>query len=194
MMKKTVSVLLALLLAMTLTVAMAETVKYVSTSNGGLLNVRLEPKSGAKIVTTVPYAGALTVLADAGNGWSEVMVTGYTGPGFVQTKFLSDTKPSPYKGETLQVGRVYNTIDSLPMNRWYQAEVQTFHGGLDVSLRWSPTSNGTVMEKVPVGEIVTVIAEGTEWWQVLDETTGRVGFMPGKYLKPVPQPADESAE
>ena len=43
---------------MTLTVAMAETVKYVSTSNGGLLNVRLEPNNGAKIVTTVPYAGA----------------------------------------------------------------------------------------------------------------------------------------
>ena len=61
----------------------------------------------------------------------------------------------------------------------------------------SPTSNGTVMEKIPVGEIVTVIAEGTEWWQVLDETTGQVGFMPGKYLVPVPQAtvtADANAE
>lgn len=41
------------------------------------------------------------------------------------------------------------------------------------------------------------IAEGTEWWQVLDETTGQVGFMPGKYLVPVPQAtvtADANAE
>ena len=52
-------------------------------------------------------------------------------------------------------------------------------------------------KKFPVGEIVTVIAEGTEWWQVLDETTGQVGFMPGKYLVPVPQAtvtADANAE
>lgn len=197
MMKKTVSVLLALLLVMTLTVAMAETVKYVSTANGGILNMRAEPKSGSKILTTIPYAGAVTLVADAGDGWSEVTVTGYAGTGFVQSKFLSDKKPTPYTGETLQVGKVYNSIHSLTMDRWYQATVQTLRGGAEVSLRWSPTSNGTVMKKIPVGEIVTVIAEGTEWWQVLDETTGQVGFMPGKYLVPVPQTtvtADANAE
>ena len=194
MMKKTVSVLMALILVMALTVSLAETVKYVSTSNGGILNMRAEPKSGAKILTTIPYAGAVTVIADAGNGWSEVTVTGYAGTGFVQSKFLSDKKPTPYTGETLQVGKVYNAIHSLPMDRWYQATVQTLRGGTEVSLRWSPTSNGTVMEKIPVGVTVTVIAEGTEWWQVLDETTGQVGFMPGKYLVPVPQPTADPAD
>ena len=40
MMKRTVLVLLTLILVMALTVSMADTVKYVSTSNGGILNKR----------------------------------------------------------------------------------------------------------------------------------------------------------
>ena len=127
--------------------------------------------------------------------WSVIEYAGISNPGYVQTKFLSDKKPDPYTGETLQNGAVYQSFTSMNMDNWYSAKVQTTQGGQEVSLRWSPTSNGTVMRKVAVGETVTVIAEGRNWNQVLDESTGMVGFMLSKCLVKVPDPVPaEDAE
>lgn len=195
-MKKTMTVILALILFLTALCAIGSAegkIMYVKTSNGGMLNMRTEPKSGNNIITKIPYAGTVTVIAEYDKTWSVIEYTGISNPGYVQTQFLSDKKPDPYTGETLQNGQVYKTLTSMKMDNWYSARVQTLKGGKDVSLRWSPTSNGTVMRKIPVDEIVTVIAEGKNWNQVLDESTGMVGFMPSKYLVKVPDPTPAPA-
>lgn len=195
-MKKTMTVILALILLLTALCAIGSAegkIMYVKTSNGGMLNMRTEPKSGNNIITKIPYAGTVTVIAEYDKTWSVIEYAGISNPGYVQTQFLSDKKPDPYTGETLQNGQVYKTLTSMGMDRWYHAKVQTLKGGKDVSLRWSPTSNGTVMRKIPVDEIVTVIAEGKNWNQVLDESTGMVGFMPSKYLVKVPDPTPAPA-
>ena len=190
-MKKAVSILLALIFLLTsvCVVGSAEgKIMYVTTSNGGKLNMRSEPQSGNNIITKIPYAATVTVLAEYDKTWSVIEYTGISNPGYVQTQFLSDKMPDSYTGETLPNRAVYQSFTSMKMERWYSAKVQTLKGGKDVSLRWSPTSNGTVMRKIAVGEIVTVIADGKNWSQVLDESTGMVGFMPSKYLVKVPNP------
>lgn len=190
-MKQTISTLLALILLLTcvcVTASAEEKIMYVKTSNGGKLNMRTEPQSGNNIITKIPYAATVIVLAEYDKTWSVIEYVGISTPGYVQTQFLSDKMPDPYTGETLPNRAVYQSFTSMKMDRWYSAKVQTLKGGKDVSLRWSPTSNGTVMRKIAVGEIVTVIADGKNWNQVLDESTGMVGFMPSKYLVKVPNP------
>ena len=190
-MKKTISMLLALILLLTAfcVIGSAEgKIMYVKTSNGGKLNMRSEPKSGNNIITQIPYAATVIVLAEYDKTWSIIEYAGISNPGYVQTQFLSDKMPESYSGETLPNRAVYQSFTNMKMDRWYSAKVQTLKGGKDVSLRWSPTSNGTVMRKIAVGEIVTVIADGKNWKQVLDESTGMVGFMPSKYLVKVPNP------
>ena len=197
-MKRSLIVLLAMILLLTAVCSFTAAegkIMYVKTANGGMLNMRTEPKSGNNIITKIPYAGTVTVVAEYDKTWSVIEYAGISNPGYVQTQFLSDKKPDPYTGETLQNGQIYRTFTSMTMDRWYPAKVQTLKGGKDVSLRWSPTSNGTVIEKIPVDQTVTVIAEGKNWNQVLDESTGAVGFMPSKYLVKVPvytpAPAEE---
>ncbi len=198
-MKKTLTTLLALILLLTAVCSMAaaeEKIMYVKTANGGMLNMRTSPESGNNIITKIPYAGTVTVIAEYDKTWSVIEYMGIPNPGYVQTQYLSDKKPDSYTGETLQNGQVYKTFTTMTMDRWYSAKVQTFQGSKEVSLRWSPTSNGTVMRKIPVDQIVTVIAEGKNWYQVLDKSTGMVGFMPSKYLlkvpDPIPEPENES--
>lgn len=189
MKKMTAAVLIPVLILMVVCSACAaeEKIMYVKTANGGMLNMRTEPKSGNNIITKIPYAGTVNVIARYDSTWSVVEYAGISDPGYVQTQFLSDKKPDSYTGETLQNGQVYRSFTGMTMDRWYPASVQTLRGGKEVSLRWSPTSNGTVIEKVPVDQIVTVIAEGKNWYQVLDESTGAVGFMPSMYLVKVPE-------
>ena len=191
-MKKTISMLLALILLLTAfcVIGSAEgKIMYVKTSNGGKLNMRSEPKSGNNIITQIPYAATVIVLAEYDKTWSIIEYAGISNPGYVQTQFLSDKMPESYSGETLPNRAVYQSFTNMKMDRWYTATVQTLKGGKDVSLRWSPTTNGSVMRKIAVGEIVTVIADGKNWKQVLDESTGMVGFMPSKYLVKLPNPA-----
>ena len=194
LMKRSLSTLLALILLLTAICSMAAAegkIMYVKTANGGMLNMRTSPESGNNIITKIPYSGTVTVIAEYDKTWSVIEYTGIPNPGYVQTQFLSDKKPDPYTGETLQNGQVYKTFKGMTMDRWYTAKVQTFKGSKEVSLRWSPTSNGTVMRKIPVDQTVTVIAEGKNWYQVLDKSTGMVGFMPSKYLLKVPDPTPE---
>lgn len=196
-MKKAVSILLALILLLTSVCVIGSAegkIMYVKTSNGGKLNMRSEPQSGNNIITKIPYAATVTVLAEYYKTWSVIEYTGISNPGYVQTQFLSDKMPDPYTGETLPNRAVYQSFTSMKMEHWYSAKVQTLKGGKDVSLRWSPTSNGTVMRKIAVGETVTVIADGKNWSQVLDESTGMVGFMPSKYLVKVPNPTSVPIE
>lgn len=191
LMKRSLIALLVLILLLTAVCSAAPAegkIMYVKTANGGMLNMRTSPESGNNIITRIPYAGTVTVISEYDKNWSVIEYTGIANPGYVQTQFLTDKKPDSYTGETLQNGQVYKTFTGMTMDRWYAAKVQTFKGSKEVSLRWSPTSNGTVMRKIPVDQTVTVIAEGKDWYQVLDESTGMVGFMPSKYLVKVPDP------
>ena len=100
-MKKTLSILLALILVLTtvsfVTAASANTsVMYVKTPNGKSVNVRSAPSKNAEIIGTAPYGhSVLTDWSYAGNdGWTRV-VWGSLGDGYIMSQFLVSSKPGP---------------------------------------------------------------------------------------------------
>ena len=100
-MKKTLSILLALILVLTtvsfVTAASANTsVMYVKTANGKSVNVRSAPSKNAEIIGTAAYGhSVLTDWSYAGNdGWTRV-VWGSLGDGYIMSQFLVSTKPGP---------------------------------------------------------------------------------------------------
>ncbi len=66
---------------------------YVSTPNGGGLNLREAPDSSSRVLLVIPYGDEFYVFDNLGNGW----VYGHWGGefGYVQSRYLSNTRPGP---------------------------------------------------------------------------------------------------
>ena len=72
---------------------------YVKTANGKSVNMREEPNSEAKVITSLPYGTAMLAYSESSNDqWTQVQYGMYQG--FIMNKFLTDKKPSPFVSPT----------------------------------------------------------------------------------------------
>lgn len=187
-MKKKIALLMIALLCLLLPACASAYTMYVKTSNGGAVNVRLKPSTDSESVGKLNYGSAVEVLQNEGS-WTVVNWQGYSQPCYIQSRYLvseypgskskTTDKSSDDKGAT-SIADV--DFKSFKLVEPYDVYVQASHAGGYVNLRWAPSMDAAVAERVNDGSMLRVIAEGRSWYQVQDERSGYVGFMRKGFL------------
>lgn len=171
-MKRFATILAALMIAilaiLPMTGAMAEsnnqTQFYIAAENGQAVNFRKSP-NGA-VLTRLGVGKIVTVISDAGNGWTKVSakVDGEILKGYVKNEFLSEEDPVEAPQEFVKVKRFKVTV--APSNG------ENGH----VNLRAEATVDSTCLRYLQKGDVLTVIAESNAWYQVRT-ATGKNGYV-----------------
>lgn len=188
-MKKSFALLLALVLVLLLPVGALANVdhRYVKTSSGSKLHLRSTPTTHEdnKIVS-IPY-GAEVLVEDYvnDNTWAYVSYDGQTG--YVASRYLSKTRPAKATNSTTEVAEGTTQEDVDVSYRGfertnYEVMVRANVPGGYVNLRWGPSRQMPIYERVYDGSPLTVIAQNKHWAQVMDTSTGAVGFMMRSFL------------
>ncbi len=202
MLKKSVSLIAALLLCLlAATSALADTY-YVKTDNGKTLNVRWTDDTSHAVMAHLPYGTAVDVLATTKNGtWALINYKGQTDNGefvdcdaYVMMRFLSKTQPGKYEKKTS--GSTAGSAGSAgtdaakilaDMNREfasarqvtapYTVKARPSRASGWVNLRWAPVKQAERIATCKQGKELTVLAELNHWYQVEDPATGMIGFI-----------------
>ena len=193
------------------TAASADEVWYVKTNDGKGLHVR-DYYTG-EVVMTLPYGTAVNVsyferkwavVENSSMGktklWGEYLV-GYN-PGKYSKGADADAGTAGGKsgkssrkssgGSVLSdsalgattvdgLNRQYNTMSKVAAPYTVSVVPDTRTG--TARLRWAPSKNATLVEQLPRGYELTVIAASSNWLMVRDETNGKIGYIAAKFTK-----------
>ena len=162
-MKKLIAILFAVMTAVCLMIpvfASAENDTYprtmwVNCANGKTLNLRAEPSTRARRLTSLECGTRVDVLYQADvSGWVYVVPRGFRDGGFVMTKFLVAKQPGKYE--------ITEREDNFRAVTPYNVTLKPLNDRSDrsVGLRVSPN----------------------KWNKVMDPLTGRTGFVANEYL------------
>ncbi|MCI5957243.1 MAG: SH3 domain-containing protein [Clostridiales bacterium] len=185
MSKRILSTLLAaaMLFALALPTGALANVKrrYVYTANGGSLNMRTSPVSHAdNKLQSIPYGAEVLVESYVNNNtWAYVSYNNVAG--YVMARYLVTEMPAK-KAEPSQ-NEDASTVSFKGFTRVsYDVLVRAHTPGGYVNLRWAPSMDLAVQEKVNDGSVLHVIAQNHSWAQVENPATGAVGFMLRSFL------------
>ena len=207
-MKKFVSILtaVALLMAMTVSLASAQQIggkiggegtMYVYTENGGPLNVRSDPRTGDNIIGQLEYGSAVYVTVFDGD-WCGIKY--HSVIGWVQSRFLQwsmpdprpepaptpapTPEPAPYPEPTDDPGadELQNEITITPV----QVQVVASRASGWADMRILPSWDARRVEYCPDGTQLTAFAETPNWFHVMDNASGSIGYIMKTYLMIVP--------
>ena len=199
------AIVLALVLAVTASVALADTY-YVKTGDGKTVNVRYTDQKGYEILARLKYGSKVDVMAFTKNGtWAMIHYKGktmqgesYDGDAYVMSEFLVPYKPEPYQGKSSgsskgsssssqQTGASNSSLNAIFAKAKfvdpYTVTVRPTRASGQVNVRWAPSKSSQLLRAFPSGTQLTVITEfGTDWFQVEDPDTGIVGFLNKAYI------------
>jgi uncharacterized protein YgiM (DUF1202 family) len=147
---------------------------YVSCADGGSLNLRVSPMSGAKILTRVPNGAALTVTRVDGK-WCYTTYNGTSG--YVMSSFLYFVT-TPVVTATPAVTAVPTAVPTSSGNA-QSAKVQPANGG-SLNLRRQPQSGNNVIAQIPYGTVLSVTPVDTTWCYTT--YNGNSGYVMSKFL------------
>lgn len=139
--------------------ASGQTTATVRTNSGIGLNLREEPNTQGRIITSAPNKASVTVL-QRGQDWCRVAYNGHEG--FMSAKYLTFTQANTASGK---VAVVNNPKDTQVLN-----------------LRQNASLEARVLGHYRSGAKVTIITAGETWHKVQAED-GKIGYMMAKYLK-----------
>jgi len=163
-MKRRMVALLAALLLMLPAAAMAYSAVVDNGSDpGSRLNMRTQPSRDASAVGKFVSGTQVEVIADAGDGWSQVRIGGSRGSvtGYMMTSYLKSS----------------STIDARERRR-----VVSPYGTQSVVLRDRPSNSYGAVAMLMVGETVTVIGVSGDFCFV-QMNDSSVGCLLGSELK-----------
>ena len=200
-MKKIIGLLLAvMLLVLFVSSAVTEsqgTVMYVKTANGKALNVRssMSTADDSNIIGALKY-GSKVITYGNKDGWTMIDYNKTTG--YIMTKYLVKEKPAAYDGtsgsstqkkagsfnvkEATNISQLNSLASSAKFVDPYTVTVHPTTEKGSVYVRWYPTKNAETLITLRDGDELTVIAELTDWFQVSDPETGKVGFVYYTYV------------
>lgn len=141
-------------------------------TNGGALNVRNKANKGATILLKLNNGSQLMVKGYTGS-WLQVEVNGVTG--FVPSRYVTGAVQTAPNAASYAQAQLPQT-----QNGGYYAIVNPTNNF--VNLRATPSTDSQVINVYYYGYRLKVIAQMGEWSQVLDEATGRTGYMASRFL------------
>ncbi len=134
----------------------------------GKLNLRLQPKSGAKVLLTIPQNEVLPVLS-RGGGWVKTTYGGKIG--YVREQYLLfDPALTP------------PLVAQSPENGLRAAWVVTEKGSLN--LRKKASTSAALIDRIPQGAAVTVLDSQGDWCYISYE--GKTGYVQSRFLSDAP--------
>ncbi len=137
----------------------------------GKLNLRLQPKSGATVLLTIPQNEILPVLS-RGGGWVKTTYGGKIG--YVREQFLL-FDPALTPPLTAQ----------SPQSSLRAAWVVTERGSLN--LRKKASTSAALIDRIPQGAAVTVLDSQGDWCYISYE--GKTGYVQSQFLSDAPPQA-----
>lgn len=141
-------------------------------TNGGVLNVRNKANKGATILLKLSNGSQLMVKGYTGS-WLQVEVNGVTG--FVPSRYVTGAVQTAPNAASVAQAQLPQT-----QNGGYYAIVNPTNNF--VNMRATPSTDSQVINVYYYGYRLKVIAQMGEWSQVLDEATGRTGYMASRFL------------
>ncbi len=185
-MKKLMTMVMALVLAIGMMIPMfasadqkTQDIMWVNCADGKTLNVREMPDKKAKVLYRVESGKQIEILdgTDA-QGWLYVRVNGKSA-GYVMAKFLVAAKPGKYeiteRSDNFRAVAQY-TVAAKALNK------KTTNS---VCLRTSPNKTSRSIRRLTAGDQLTVVSVGKTWSKVVDQNTGRTGYVANDYIAKV---------
>ena len=165
---------------------------YVYTENGGVLNVRREPKTGDNVIEQLKYGdeviaeGPVVINAD----WMCIRSKkGNNGVGYVMTRFLVNTQPSDTKQRAEAAERKANLEE---LNRQLKSArmleqplmlaVRAARASGWVNFRVGPGVAADRIASLPDGRELKAIGETDKWYQAIDLESGKTGYVSKNYV------------
>ena len=147
---------------------------WVNCADGKRLNLRMEPRTGSKVIKRFDCGTRLEVMENAGNGWVHVTDGEYTG--YVMSKFLVSKKPGKYE--------ITERDDDFMAVTPYLVSAKALNAKTDssVGLRVKPNKTSRAIRRLMAGDELRVIATGKTWSEVVDMQTGRTGYVANAYI------------
>jgi SH3-like domain-containing protein len=142
-------------------------------TNGGVLNVRNKANKGATILLKLANGSQLLVKGYTGN-WLQVEVNGLTG--FVPSRYVTGAVQAAPSAASIAQQQIAPT----PTTGGYYAIVNPTNNF--VNMRATPSMDSQVLAVYYYGQRLRVVSQMGEWCQVVDEATGRNGYMATRFL------------
>ncbi len=162
--------------------------RYVSTGNGGPLNLRASATKDSQAIASIPY-GTQLMIYDYAPGDTWVLCIYCDKEGYVMTRYLSDSKPSytkpssstPASQQESASDAIRAQFKAMQAASYYVTVTPSSPTGF-VNFRWAPNKNEPVLETCYAGTTLRVLFQTNSWCQVYDESTGVCGYMMRKFL------------
>ncbi|MCQ2458349.1 MAG: SH3 domain-containing protein, partial [Clostridia bacterium] len=204
-MKKILSaVLVAVMLLLAASAAFGENLDdildhmYVNCANGKMLNLRDAP--GGKVIAQLDNGTKVWISGGfISKDWVAVTVKlkGKYVEGFVKNEFLQSKKPGKYE--------ITEREDNFDDVKPYVVTAKALNAKTDnsVGLRVKPNKTAKSIRRLTAGDQLTVLASGRVWLKVLDQETGKIGYVADDYMifdhyvedeVPEDEPEDEVVE
>ena len=203
-MKKTLGLFLVLVMLISLTVTTAYAADmYVFSNNGYPVKLRTSPDASNddNLIKKITQGTYVDVQYYTNNGnWAYLYVPSEGLYGFMMTQYLTYDQARAEASRWIQpaatavpssasktsgddaVSAMNVQFNSMRYVSPYVAYVTTNHAAQRINMRWAPTTVAKAMTTFSRGDVVTVLAEGSSWAQVRDESTGMIGFISRSFL------------
>ena len=180
------------------TYASGSSIMYVKTSNGKSIKIYSEPSKKSSNIGRVGYGDAVEVdWSYAGNdGWSRILLGVAGHPyGYIQTRYLTDKDPGPYKKPTKAPKTPKPTKDpkkeaeelkkqqeelNKELKSYYITVNPTRASGW-INFRVGPSTITSKITSYPANKELIVLGETKTWLRAKDPDTGKIGYIYKKY-------------
>ncbi len=170
MSRKMKAMLLALAVMIAVSsVAFAAATYYVT---GNRVHVRSGPGTDYDILATLSRGTKIHVYSTS-HGWARITLASGSDEGYMYAKYISRHKP------TNEYTRPAETADNSSYRNFVTTDYYVLVNPTNsyVNMRWAASKSAQVRRVYYYGARLKVIAENAYWCQVMDESTGEVGFI-----------------
>ena len=186
------------------TYASGSSIMYVKTSNGKSIKIYSEPSKKSSNIGRVGYGDAVEVdWSYAGNdGWSRILLGVAGHPyGYIQTRYLTDKDPGPYKKPTKapktpkptkdpkkEAEELKKQQEELNKELKSEKEVTPYYITVNptrasgwINVRVGPSTITSKITSYPANKELIVLGETKTWLRAKDPDTGKIGYIYKKY-------------
>ncbi len=186
------------------TYASGSSIMYVKTSNGKSIKIYSEPSKKSSNIGRVGYGDAVEVdWSYAGNdGWSRILLGVAGHPyGYIQTRYLTDKDPGPYKKPTKapktpkptkdpkkEAEELKKQQEELNKELKSEKEVTPYYITVNptrasgwINFRVGPSTITSKVTSYPANKELIVLGETKTWLRAKDPDTGKIGYIYKKY-------------
>ena len=186
------------------TYASGSSIMDVKTSNGKSIKIYSEPSKKSSNIGRVGYGDAVEVdWSYAGNdGWSRILLGVAGHPyGYIQTRYLTDKDPGPYKKPTKapktpkptkdpkkEAEELKKQQEELNKELKSEKEVTPYYITVNptrasgwINFRVGPSTITSKITSYPANKELIVLGETKTWLRAKDPDTGKIGYIYKKY-------------